>query len=170
MNIPPARGNVPNPYGIPPLSPISPSDGNPTTNPIGQRLSANDTSETFTLYGFAFLLIPPLTMQIIVQNWELVPVTATLMWFILLAARYAKRPDITHRFSKVLRKVFFVTFGHPGSKYPSKQIVRTPLLLALFILNLLIGMPLAIGHHRPPLIDTHRYLTKTGYMDYLNKP
>ena len=163
MNIPPARGNAPK----------SPSEGDPnrnTANLIGRRLSANDASELFTLYGFAFLLIPSLTMQIIFQNWELVPVTTSLMGFSLLAARYAKRPDITHRFSKVLRKVFFVTFGHPGGQFPFKQIVRTPLILILFILNLLIGMPLAIGHHRPPLIDTHRYLSKTGYMDYLNKP
>lgn len=161
--------------GISPIDPfrspsMAPLAGMPRPKPAELYFSSNKKSELFILHAAAFLLLPPLSIQIIMQNWELVPVTASLMCIILLSARYAKRPDITHRFAKVLRKVFFVTFSHPGSKYPPKRIARIPLLMAIYILNFVIGMPFAIGHHRPPLINTHRYLTKSGYMDYLNKP
>ena len=53
------------------------------------------------------------------QNWELVPVTASLMCIILLAARYAKRPDITHRFAKFLESLF-VTFSIQANTHPNE--------------------------------------------------
>jgi hypothetical protein len=128
------------------------------------------TSDTFTLYGFAFAFLLPLTLQILVQNWEFVPVTVSMIILNLLATRYTKHPYITHRFSKIIRKIYFVTYGNPENELPSKQVVRIPVLFAQLILLLAIGMPLAIGHQRPPLIDIHRYLDRTGYMDYLHHP
>jgi len=151
------------PYGIPPLPEISiPKEHvkTRTPSPINPHHFTHKTYETFILYSFTFLLLLPLTLQIIVQNWEMVPITVLLMSLNLLAARYAKHPNITHHFAKLIRKIYFVTFGHPEDHLPSKQIVRLPILFALPILLLILGIPIAIGHQRPPLIDTHRYLEK----------
>ena len=136
---------------------------------FGHRFAAYRADERAVLQTFSFSISLCLLIHGLMQNWELVAFFAALLTLNLLAAHYARQAKASHRFARVLTRIYFSTIRHPATGQAVRRYVRLPLLAFLALLmfsSLRLRIPL--GHDRPPLIDPRR-LSNHSNWEYLRE-
>lgn len=120
------------------------------------------------LHAFSFFYAFFGVFQVLLRRWEILAGYILLIAANSLAAFLARRPDGLGRFGRLFCGIYFTPVSGKADRPPVVSLMRPTVIFALIGLLLFSLTPYADVHPRPPLID-QRFLSYTGYMDYLRE-
>jgi len=123
-------GAAPRPGGVPP-----PPIMHPRHMDTHVMLSMSE-SNVWALLMFP-LILAGLLKLLLLQWWQGSLILLFTTSF-LLAAFYAKRPHVTHRLSRILCALFFVTFRDVTNQRPPRRFLRLSVAFAISLLSVLL--------------------------------
>ena len=88
--------------------------------------------------GLMFGIILAGLLKLLVWHWWQGSLMLLFAASFLMAAYYAKRPRITHRFANILCALFFVTFRDAANQRPPRRFLRLSVAFAVSILSVLL--------------------------------
>ena len=135
---------------------------------LDEHLPAFAVDGAEDLQAVSLFFAVTLIFHVLNQDWEIVAVIIGFIVVNSLVVFLARRPQISGRLPRLLCGIFFRTQRRTASRQPFRRSLRFGVLFAALGFMALSFTPLAVRHHRPPLVDP-RLLSRTGYLDYLRE-